>query len=153
MRIGPNRLSFASIQAYQDIYGHLKHGQKRFLKNSWYDPKFDASHQDPRLVRVRDPTIHADQRKALSHAFSARALRSQEEVIHHYVDLFLEQLDKLGKGGKEPVNTSRAWSWLTFDVIGLYHTRLLPSLRGKRRRKKKGYDLLLTQAIRRPSFR
>lgn len=112
MRTGPNRLSFSTPQAYRDIYGHVKHGEKRFLKNKWYEL------DDPRIVRVRDPVIHAEQRRALSHAFSARALRDQEAVIHQYVDLLMEQLGVLGSGGKEPVDMTRAWNWLTFDVIG-----------------------------------
>lgn len=118
VRSGPNTLSFASVQAYRDIYGHVKHGNKRFLKNGWYDPKYDASHQEPRIVRVRDPVVHGEQRKALSHAFSARALRDQETVVHYYIDLLLQQFKDLGKDGQEPVNASLAWNWLTFDVIG-----------------------------------
>lgn len=118
LRSGPNTLSFANITAYRDIYGHVKHGQKRFLKNEWYDPKFDATHQEPRIVRVRDPVIHGEQRKALSHAFSARALRDQEEVVHHYVDLLMQQFKNLGQSGQKPINASLAWNWLTFDVIG-----------------------------------
>lgn len=112
VRNGPNRLSFSSPQAYRDIYGHVKHGEKRFLKSDWYEL------DEPRIVRVRDPVVHAEQRRALSHAFSARALRDQETVILQYVDLLMEQIGNLGKGGKEPVNVTRAWNWLTFDVIG-----------------------------------
>ncbi|KAF3766843.1 cytochrome P450, partial [Cryphonectria parasitica EP155] len=96
VRLGPNRLSFATPQAYRDIYGHVKHGQDRFLKNKWYEL------DEPRIVRVRDPIAHAEQRRALSHAFSARALRDQESVIHRYVDLLMEQLARLGNGGEKP---------------------------------------------------
>lgn len=112
MRTGPNRLSFATPQAYRDIYGHVKHGEKRFLKNEWYEL------DEPRIVRVRDPVVHAQQRRALSHAFSARALRDQEAVIQKYVDQLMDQIANLGSNGKEPVNMTRAWNWLTFDIIG-----------------------------------
>lgn len=54
----------------------------------------------------------------MSHAFSARALRDQEDVIHLYVDKLVAQLGKLGKNGKEAVDATNAWNWLTFDVIG-----------------------------------
>lgn len=123
VRSGPNMLSFASVPAYKDIYGHVKHGEKRFLKNQWYDPKYDTAHQEPRIVRVRDPVVHGQQRKALSHAFSARALRDQEEVVHYYVNLLVQQFKNLGKDGQEPVNASLAWNWLTFDVIGKTNPR------------------------------
>ncbi|KAG8168201.1 hypothetical protein KVR01_003890 [Diaporthe batatas] len=112
VRVGPNSLSFATPQSYRDIYGHVTHGKKRFLKTKWYEA------DEPRIVRVRDPVAHAEQRRTLSHAFSARALRDQEDVVHLYVDLLLRQLNVLGAGGSIPVNATEIWNWLTFDVIG-----------------------------------
>ena len=44
----------------------------------------------------RDPVTHREIRKNLSHAFSARALRDQEEVVRKYVDIFMAQLGRLG---------------------------------------------------------
>ncbi|KAG8164141.1 hypothetical protein KVR01_006059 [Diaporthe batatas] len=94
------------------IYGHPKQGQKKFIKAAVYDKG------ERRIANERDPVEHARQRKLLSNAFSARALRDQEVVIHHYVDLLVQQLNKLGSGGSRPVDVSAAWNWLTFDVIG-----------------------------------
>lgn len=88
------------------------HGKKRFLKTKWYEA------DEPRIVRVRDPVVHAEQRRTLSHAFSARALRDQEDVVHRYVDLLLKQLNALGTGGRVAMNATEAWNWLTFDIIG-----------------------------------
>lgn len=112
VRVGPNSLSFSTPQSYRDIYGHVTHGKKRFLKTKWYEA------DEPRIVRVRDPVAHAEQRRTLSHAFSARALRDQEDVVHLYVDLLLKQLNVLGAGGSIAVNATEIWNWLTFDVIG-----------------------------------
>lgn len=112
VRVGPNSLSFSTPQSYRDIYGHVTHGKKRFLKTKWYES------DEPRIVRVRDPVAHAEQRRTLSHAFSARALRDQEDVVHLYVDLLLKQLNVLGAGGSIAVNATEIWNWLTFDVIG-----------------------------------
>lgn len=114
MRTAPDRLSFATPQAYHDIYSHVKHGHKRFLKNKWYM----ANNQEPRITRVRDPQVHAEQRKALSHAFSAKALRDQERIIHQYVNALMNRLNELGEGGNKPIDVTTAWNWLTFDVIG-----------------------------------
>jgi cytochrome P450 len=72
----------------------------------------------PRIVSVRDPEVHARQRKALSHAFSAKALRSQETIVHQYVDMFIEQLSKLGNAGQKAIDASEAYNWVTFDIIG-----------------------------------
>lgn len=115
VRTGPNRLSFVTPQSYRDIYGHVKHGEKRFLKNKWYQQ------DEPRITRIRDPVEHGQQRRALAHAFSARALRDQETVVHQYVDMLLKQLGNLGAGGKKPVDATDAFNWLTFDVIGEPH--------------------------------
>lgn len=90
----------------------MKHGEKRFLKTKWYEQ------DEPRISRVRDPVLHGQQRKALANAFSARALRDQETVVHQYVDLLLKQLNSFGAGGQRPVDATDAYNWLTFDVIG-----------------------------------
>ncbi|POS71640.1 hypothetical protein DHEL01_v209965 [Diaporthe helianthi] len=112
MRVAPDELSFASVQAFRDIYGHKTTGKERFLKSDAYD------NEEPRVSSVRDPTVHASQRKALSHAFSARALRDQEDVVHEYVDLLIKQLANFGAGGLKPINVTDAYNWLTFDAIG-----------------------------------
>lgn len=112
VRTGPNRLCFFTVQAYGDVYGHVKQGQKRFLKS------VDYAREEPRITSVRDPAVHAEQRRSLAHAFSARALRDQEEVLHEYVDLLIKQLGAFGDNGKKPVNATDAYNWLTFDLIG-----------------------------------
>lgn len=121
VRVGPNYLSFATPEAYRDIYGHVTSGNnhnnknKRFLKSSLYE------RAEPMITNLRDPAAHAAQRRALSHAFSARALRDQEGVVHRYVDLLVRRLgDGLGGGGGRAVNATDAYNWLTFDVIGLW---------------------------------
>lgn len=113
VRIAPNDLSFSNVDAYRDIYGHVGQDKKRFLKTAAYE------REEPRIVSERDPAQHALQRRALSHAFSARALRDQELVVHQYVDLLLEQFGNLGENGKKGVNVTNAMNWLTFDIIGL----------------------------------
>ncbi|KAI0192142.1 cytochrome P450 monooxygenase-like protein [Astrocystis sublimbata] len=113
VRIGPNELSFCTPQSFQQIYGHTSKGNKRFLKTEWYDLS-----KIPRISTARDPEVHARQRKSLSHAFSLKALRDQEVLIHEYVDMFIRQLEKLGESGRKGINVSEAYNWLTFDIIG-----------------------------------
>ncbi|KAI0400811.1 cytochrome P450 monooxygenase-like protein [Xylaria palmicola] len=114
VRIGPNELSFATLEAFQDIHGHVSKGKTRFLKTDFYD----NDDPTPRIVGARDPEIHARQRKALSHAFSAKSLRDQEEVVQKYIKAFVQQLSRLGENGKKALNMSETFNWLTFDVIG-----------------------------------
>ncbi|KAI0424703.1 cytochrome P450 monooxygenase-like protein [Xylaria sp. FL1042] len=114
VRIGPNELSFATIEAYQDIHGHVSKGKGRFLKTEFYD----NDDPTPRVTGARDPEVHARQRKSLSHAFSAKSLRGQEDIVQNYVDAFTRQLARLGNNGKTALNMSETFNWLTFDVIG-----------------------------------
>lgn len=114
VRIGSNELSFATPEAFQDIHGHVSHGKPRFLKTEFYD----NDDPTPRITGARDPEVHARQRKSLSHAFSAKSLREQEEIVQKYVDTFTRQLSNFGGNGQKPLNVAEAFNWLTFDVIG-----------------------------------
>ncbi|KAI0438331.1 cytochrome P450 monooxygenase-like protein [Xylaria telfairii] len=114
IRVGPNELSFATAEAFQDIHGHVSKGKARFLKTEFYD----NDDPTPRITGARDPEVHARQRKALSHAFSAKSLRDQEAIVQKYVDGFTHQLTRLGENGKKALNVSETFNWLTFDVIG-----------------------------------
>lgn len=113
VRIGPNELSFASTSSWKEIYGHASKGRSTFLKSDFYDPR-----EEPHLANARDPIEHSTQRRALSAAFSAKALRDQEAVIHQYVDMFMAQLGKLAGATTKGVDIPAAFNWLTFDIIG-----------------------------------
>ncbi|KAI0965915.1 cytochrome P450 monooxygenase-like protein [Xylaria arbuscula] len=114
IRIGPNELSFATLEAFQDIHGHVSKGKGRFLKTEFYD----NDDPTPRVTGARDPEVHARQRKSLSHAFSAKSLRGQEEIVQSYVDGFTRQLARRGNNGQTALDMSETFNWLTFDVIG-----------------------------------
>ncbi|KAI1435644.1 cytochrome P450 monooxygenase-like protein [Xylaria sp. CBS 124048] len=114
VRIGPNELSFSTPEAYQEIHGHVSKGKTRFTKTEFYE----NDDPTPRITSARDPEVHARQRKALSHAFSTRSLREQEEIVMKYVDGFVRQMGNLGQNGKKGLNMSETFNWLTFDVIG-----------------------------------
>lgn len=60
---------------------------------------------------------HKRMRRLLSHAFSEKALRGQENIIKHYVDLFITKLnDKAHKN--EAIDIVRWYNFTTFDLIG-----------------------------------
>ncbi|KAJ8133530.1 hypothetical protein O1611_g82 [Lasiodiplodia mahajangana] len=124
IRIGPNDLSFATSEAFQDIHGHMSQGKSRFLKTEFYE----NDDPTPRITSARDPEVHARQRKALSHAFSAKSLREQEDIVQSYVNGFVDQLAKIGEDGKKALNMAETFNWLTFDVID--NSRLGPECAG-----------------------
>ena len=57
---------------------------------------YDRADGHTAMGSERDPAIHHQIRKNLSHAFSAKALRDQEDVVHKYIDLFMVQVKRLG---------------------------------------------------------
>ena len=50
------------------------------------------------IVSQRDPIKHRELKKNLSHAFSAKSLRTQTDVVLQYVEMFVGQLKRLGHG-------------------------------------------------------
>lgn len=114
VRIAPNELSFASTSAFKTIYGHRKEGQPPFLKSGWYE----TGDPVPSIVTARNPPEHARQRQSLAHAFSTQSLKSHEDVIRRYADLFVSQLAEYGGQGTQGINMSEAYNWITFDILG-----------------------------------
>lgn len=117
VRLMPTELSFTDPQAWKDIYGH-RQGHPQFHK----DPIHVGSVQDipgsvATTLTMSDDANHARQRRALSHAFSQKALLEQESIIRGYVDLFIERLKPFGASGKE-INMCNWFNYTTFDIVG-----------------------------------
>jgi len=60
---------------------------------------------------------HARQRRALSHAFSTKALLEQEYIVKSYIEVFSNKMKFFAKSG-EPVNVTDWFAYTTFDIIG-----------------------------------
>ncbi len=138
VRLAPDELSFASAEAWRDIYGHRTgsqlHGQDEFPKY----PTFYRVKGGARSIINEDRDGHALLRRQLSHGFSERSMREQEPIIGRYVDLLVrrlrEQCVDSGLGTREPQSgelgvshASTKWRpmdmtswyvWATFDIIG-----------------------------------
>ncbi|KAK4201216.1 cytochrome P450 [Triangularia verruculosa] len=114
IRIAPNRVSFVHPDAYHAIRGHRKAGQGEHGK----DPIFYKMSLHNILGANRED--HSRFRKILSHGFSAKAMQDQQPLITRYIDLLMNRLQRLTKGGKEEAVTDMgAWfNFTTFDVIG-----------------------------------
>lgn len=121
IRIAPNELSFATVQSFKDIYGPASKSRKLFLKS---DRFYDIGISN--IAFEMDPEEHAKQYKLFAPAFRSSALRSQEHIIHEHVDLFIDQLGRLGVSTEKSLNISLWFEWLTFDIIGVC-TKIRPS--------------------------
>jgi len=60
---------------------------------------------------------HARQRRALSHAFSTKALLEQEYIVQEYIDVFSKKMNEFAAKG-EVVDVTDWFAFTTFDVIG-----------------------------------
>ncbi|KAL7756326.1 hypothetical protein ACKLNR_013319 [Fusarium oxysporum f. sp. zingiberi] len=117
VRTASNELSFRSPVALRDIYNHVSKDRPTFLKSDTLYT-VDPSVTRPDIVFTRDPQDHRLQRRSLAHAFSAKALRDNEESVQFHVKLLLERLGQNAGPGTGGANMSEVFNWLTFDVIG-----------------------------------
>ncbi|KAL4779476.1 cytochrome P450 [Aspergillus varians] len=122
VRYSPNGLSFTSPAAWKDIYGF--HDQAPIKDPSFYGIihlSRDSSHSIFTAGRDEHPRV----RKALSYAFSERALREQEPFVKKYVDLLIQRLGELAAAAaaadpsaSTTVDLVEWYNFTTFDIIG-----------------------------------
>lgn len=105
-------MSFASVQAFKDIYGPPSKTRKLFTKSDLF---YDTGIQS--IVYEMDPEEHAKQYKLFAPSFRASAVRSQEHVVQDHVDLFVSQLRYRGEAG---IDATAWFEWLAFDIIGKF---------------------------------
>jgi cytochrome P450 len=137
VRMAPDELSFATKEAWQDIYVH-RPGHKNPTKSEvWYKGSFDLTESRNQLmvpskapqgmpqniVTAIDHADHARMRRAFSSAFSEKTLRDQEPVIERYADLAMRQFRAMAiapeTDGKGVVLNMVDWlNFFTIDVIG-----------------------------------
>ncbi|KAI1263792.1 cytochrome P450 [Xylariaceae sp. FL1019] len=108
VRIGPNKLSFATVQAHHDVYGN----KPLFRKSDWY-----SGGRAGGIIFERNPVVHNHTRKALIAGFSTRYLRDKlEEPVKELLDMVPRLL---GQGEKESTEVCRLFTMISFDTIGL----------------------------------
>jgi cytochrome P450 len=115
VRLMPNELAFTDPQAWRDIYGH-RQGHAQFHKDPIHVGAVQEIAGSTTLTMAGDEE-HARQRRALSHAFSQKALLEQESIIRGYVDLFIVRLKSFAASRKE-LDMCTWYNFTTFDIIG-----------------------------------
>lgn len=108
VRISPEMVSFITAQAWKDIYGH---GHKQLPK---WNLKSQGQTSD---IIIANDADHTRFRKALSHAFSEKALRDQEPLVKAYIDLLIEKLKGVA-ASEQPADMMKWYNLTTFDMIG-----------------------------------
>ncbi|EHA18744.1 hypothetical protein ASPNIDRAFT_176389, partial [Aspergillus niger ATCC 1015] len=116
VRIRPNSLTYCAPQAWEEIYGHRKKGQRTFTK----DPQFyiASSGQFTSMINANEED-HIRQKRLLTHAFSEKALRDQESLIMAYIDVFITRLAEYAASESPRATNIVHWlNYLTFDIVG-----------------------------------
>ncbi|CAG8982560.1 hypothetical protein HYALB_00007276 [Hymenoscyphus albidus] len=125
VRVGPNEIAFSTPQAAIDIYGASKRGQEVFLKTDLMD--FGAG--DLGFIWENDPAKRKAVGRKILPAFSTKASKSMEPLLHHYIDLFVERMGAL-RGNKEGALMNDWLLWLGADMAAdLAYNRELHHMR------------------------
>jgi cytochrome P450 len=116
VRIAPNALVYNSAASWKDIYGHRKKGQKLFVKDpALYSPTPNGTN----AIITANNEEHTRMRRLLTHAFSNKALKEQETILHIYADKLIDKLAGIVHGSQHPVvDMTRWYNFTTFDLIG-----------------------------------
>lgn len=115
VRIAPNELSFEDESSWKDIYGS-RPGHRNFHKDPIHVGSVETI-PGVTTITMADDENHARQRRALSHAFSTKALMEQEYIVRNYVDMFSDKMKEFAKQGKT-VDVVDWFAYTTFDIIG-----------------------------------
>ncbi|TGO30098.1 hypothetical protein BPAE_0008g00900 [Botrytis paeoniae] len=126
-RLAPDEVSFASEQAWNDIYT-FRRGHKRALRNkrSIVDNELIISapnNQADNLITTIHFKFHARVRGLMSNSFTDEALRTQYPLIEFHANMLI---CKVREAAEKPENSNRGariniTDWLNFftmDIIG-----------------------------------
>lgn len=116
VRLGPDRLTFISPQAWKDIAGA---GAGKRLENSKDPSFFPPNLKGDRSVASEIVTQnHRARRRVYAPAFSERALRQQEPLIQGYVTSLMRIIaDHAQSNGDTGVDIAKLLNCTTFDVM------------------------------------
>ena len=119
VRVAPDELSFVNPAAWRDIHVP-RPGHPAFPRPDIIKP------QSPKggpytLISADEPT-HARLRRALSPAFSEKALREQNEVVEKYARLMINKLRSIvaadAPNGEVIVDLMDWFNYAAFDIVG-----------------------------------
>lgn len=96
VRIAPNHLSIASLDAVQSVYGH----SSGLLKSDYYDAF--VSFGEGSIFSTRSRPAHARKRKIVAHMFAQRSIMGFEKRVKRHTATFVRRWDELCEFAKVP---------------------------------------------------
>ncbi|KAK8061889.1 cytochrome P450 [Apiospora phragmitis] len=118
LRIAPDEVTFASDEAWHDIF-QPRPDHQPFLKDpTWWrtQPRMPQS-----LISAIDPDHHARIRRVLAPGFTPRALKAQEPILHRYASLLIDRLRGIvseNPGNETTLDIGPWFNYFTFDLFG-----------------------------------
>ncbi|KAH0828216.1 Benzoate 4-monooxygenase [Fonsecaea pedrosoi] len=112
VRIAPNEVIISDKSAIREIYNTVQ--GRDFLKTTYYDA-FTAFR--PTIFGQRDPYLHAQRKRIVSHGYSMNALQSMEKFVQERLQIFMSKMSAFAKSGAE-INLGKWCHFFAFDVIG-----------------------------------
>ncbi|KAG8626743.1 hypothetical protein KVT40_005688 [Elsinoe batatas] len=109
VRIAPNEVSVADLDAIRTIYGP---GSK-FQKSNWYSVWQGTQKTD--LFAERDIRTHSDLKRKISRIYAMSSLTPLEKWIDNAVECFMDQMRRQGTSS---IDLGVWLQLLAFDVIG-----------------------------------
>ncbi|GAM91093.1 hypothetical protein ANO11243_091400 [Dothideomycetidae sp. 11243] len=117
VRYSPNEISVIDGNAWQEIYGFRNNKQRAgqsFDKDLvWYVNGIDDV---PHLINA-PADVHGRQRRVFSHAFTDKALYSQEWLLQKYSNLLVSRITEVHVQEDSLCDLSNWYAWVTFDTI------------------------------------
>ena len=136
IRLAPDEVSFASEQAWNDIYasrrGHKRAGRDKAFSTGEFDGCYiHKSVMTPLVLNdmadniftTNDVKLHARARTILSNSFTEESLHTQHPLIEGHADLLVAKLHALSAESENTdsgalVNMTDWLNFFTMDVIG-----------------------------------
>ncbi|KAF2655000.1 cytochrome P450 [Lophiostoma macrostomum CBS 122681] len=114
VRVSPNELSFVSVEAREEIYGHRKAG---LMEKSPIFLGAVGNVGGQTGVSLALNAEHGRQRRALGYLFTNSALLQHESILQLHIKKLVAILKQRSSEG-QPVDASSWYTYLAFDVMG-----------------------------------
>ncbi|TQV99045.1 cytochrome P450 3A17 [Cordyceps javanica] len=112
VRVSPNQIALDGSIGWSNVFSHATNKKAEFGKP--FEQYFPG---DTTSLIGAPKDRHRRIRRQLGHAFSASALAEQEATVTQYVDMLLDKLHQLEKGGDQ-FDIIPWLNFTTFDIIG-----------------------------------
>ncbi|KAL6715592.1 hypothetical protein ACLMJK_006553 [Lecanora helva] len=115
VRMAPDALSFTNASAWKEMYAHHQ-GRPNFGKDFII---YGRAGNDAASVLTAGDADHSRMRRLLAHAFSEKALKSQEQLLLDHVAKLIRGLHgEIDSAANGHVDMVKWLKWVTFDIIG-----------------------------------